>query len=53
MNKSSEQKEFYFFSEMQLEWQGIIFKAFVFAGLENFEEDSVAIINWIGLAQRL
>jgi hypothetical protein len=42
-----------FFSEIQLEWQGIIFKPFVFAGLENFEEDSVAIINWIGLAQRL
>jgi hypothetical protein len=28
---------------MQLEWQGIIFKPFVFVGLENFEEDSVAI----------
>jgi hypothetical protein len=30
---------------------GIIFKPFVFGSLGNFEEDAVAIINRIGLAQ--
>jgi hypothetical protein len=52
-HKQKQERTLFFKSEMQSMWQSIILKPFVLSGLENFEEDSVAIVNRIGLEQRL